>query len=1589
MSSDVVYDRALEIRRRAWQTFKNSWGISPPQSEGSYISQCFSFNMNLDAMYPRTATQINQIIMGNREAQMNYKLLLIFLYLCAEFRTYVVYPRPPPQLMVPDPPADEDEDDEHEDEMFDDEPTGKKRKRQTTNKPRKRPQNEATASEKLSSILLCCKQLDIDISKIDLEDISDSVKGIVQKLAGDIEEQTDIHDDALRIFCYLEYVPCKEAEQPERSFIYDIFNDDDPFRSFNNLLLRQRAVSWTLHFQTLSKADFNHGLNRLLAINLFKKLEEPESCASLSSGQEMVISGRVNPDRILGVGTRPKSMRGGGRGGFNSALRSKEQKRLEVLPWNAYHRVGNMELAAMADLYMGTRVCGAMSTKRNIEIPSLSTDSPMNANNLFSEFFAIKNRPADLIPQDQTLASYQDARLRTRMGLVLWKPSNPNRVRRVSALTFDPARFVVRHFPDHVMMTDNPFLREYPSLDPVNMADPDVDRQKTVTRRIQAPQLPTVNGTTYEDSGVLRTIINSMERHLASGRAHERRVFAIPMDELDNAKCELVRYEQEKVDYTLWRETQKTAASVFFEGRSKEFMDMINDEPGHSASRRGDCAQEVEPFSISDYILDPENRIDHHEQIGILRAENLQFLSILKKKVLDNQNNGLTQKERCAIYRIYQMQATKRFEATAHGPLAPIPDAARMIYDFVERTGLYDPSKRPRVLRKTDPSMDTLSNFMAWCLGHYKITLNAARPDLVQMSFLCAMDASRHDFALKTNILFVGKGGVSKSWNFKITCEELLIEGTWREETSHTDKAMNTNARAKDNYMVHIQNEMPKKSLMGDGEDGVGDPVLKQVLDVGRTKTLAAHWDPITGNVENRVRQQEMLGVLFACFNGLNHFHDSVNDRVIQICLPENPNINDRLLSEFSKRQGDRRFDQDLSWIHRFIQAVHHDICMLIGTCCMPAPSTTLMTIFIFYINRRLRDEGMRTFRPRDIMKMCAMASNLCIIDAIVSEFLYAGGRFYNQPVTCDALLSLAPRLFVARRHAVQTIKIASRLMIMHGEGLVRTALMELSENKRRTTHSADACYAAANRDGSRGAWAGPEARGGPRNSDSDSVPTAFQMVGCEKDWNYHFYPFGRGLQSFCERLHMLIKGMNGAEQVSTEMIGSIIEGMTHRIIEAKRYVRNPQSDPMEYATVIKFDPERDTCLCAVGQNADCTTHKPIRIPVMERTNVGLFVSSYWLHSPESRSTEQIIDDALRDLFNHRHQDSFKCVAEPSSVSAYNGTHDVFEVEAPPHEVDTRPLLHIPNLSCISDIEHQFLHAPDERNVARDASEWNQDQQQIEDAGQQKYWTSPQYVLDESFDLYAADAHLKKLYMCGETVTMRDVVSVFYTFGKKCGLVDERSPLFNRTFDPNSALLERYDNERDIDVPDDQFMVPSRDDPKQMVSVRELIGADIETFKYLCWCEAQELRFDAYSSAQDGGFIDYPHTIRSNIDRQASERSLSGQALIALSGQISLSSTQMQTFDRSHNIARSLRAQYLDDKRRPYQKDMDYADGGSAYSTPRSRGSPYTTSPCQGSPVSRVLGGGPGYHDNRVPDIRRHLCSPLGSPCSYNGSPPQ
>jgi hypothetical protein len=389
----------------------------------------------------------------------------------------------------------------------------------------------------------------------------------------------------------------------------------------------------------------------------------------------------------------------------------------------------------------------------------------------------------------------------------------------------------------------------------------------------------------------------------------------------------------------------------------------------------------------------------------------------------------------------HQRDVLRAYAQFGRGARAGISDAQRAIDRFAAETGLF--GRRQRVgLQKLDTGLDTLSNLRGILAMWYDCVYNCAVPTVLDMLYVCALDASRLARDLHLNVVLVGASDTHKA--FLLSCLAELRIGGARSQGGGTCVRMNAacpdactrpdgDRPAGDghaNGCVWIHNEARTRRMLGrsDCSDGLRRSELQYADNDTNHDGLAP--------MDARALQTQLdecttpeggaaVGVhVFVKRGRVGAMAPALLERTVILHMAKRRrdaiNTQSRIVTEYAddaELVAVRQKRQQCTRLHHFLQAAKSEIERLITVGAMRDVGMDLFAMVFLFLEERMADCGASFLPPRKVRLVRALVRTLCIQDVVAREFCFEGGLFRHADATPEAFVKLEPLLVVRMNH--------------------------------------------------------------------------------------------------------------------------------------------------------------------------------------------------------------------------------------------------------------------------------------------------------------------------------------------------------------------------------------------------------------------------------------------------------------------------------------------------------------------------------------------------------------------------------------------
>lgn len=877
-----------------------------------------------------------------------------------------------------------------------------------------------------------------------------------------------------------------------------------------------------------------------------------------------------------------------------------------------------------------------------------------------------------------------------------------------------------------------------------------------------------------------------------------------------------------------------------------------------------------------------------------LRTRHLQLKGAVMKSLgrLSMSPQNMARTTRAIMYMI-QRSGCDTYDKLACGQYSNISDFNLVLVEYEARKKMRDPENRV-MYDKFDIRQSNLTNFLAHLNYQYSTFWHCLKPSLLLVMLLVSLDVNRHNFGTRFNVTVVADGAEGKSHLLNILIkhlrislrednEDVSIRSTSEEISAQTNCATKIHTKGRRNGGLSVWHELPRDMMVSEDENGGANPVWKDLSDKGFTITHEAHLDE-NGNLTLRVRIYQHQGSTIALINwDMSRVEPSAIQRCMWFLLPKSKNVGDTVQAkqageEQSKGTYDDVIRERSCWQHHFLQILYYHTFSLQMQGLLHISTTLAMYVILTICDDLARNSNV-IMNPRATTYLMLGSTILMLMDVFSSEFMTAGGRFFDKPFNTQNLTALEPFMYVNTRHIVAAIGMFGPLCMTMGHRETRLALKEIFEQEIILRQSVTAMFRQIVINAS-----------DINESHSDNQQQSGSLFNntmdrrAKHDFNYVRIPM-TSLESFCDRIVATMQDLKTISNTfASRTISYILYSLSKSFIYSHFYIANPAS-PASRPVIDHNQPRKNILVVNIQQRS-------IEI-------------SYEFLISNDQDPETCIMKSLRKLFNAHHQppteyawktrDVCSNVIDTIWLGEGLGSKNLDNNKPSKTDPETHELVlpHVGNI--IPELYEHIYKTPEERKA-------------------NEHKTSSAIKIDVSLDMWAALSHHQKIKFCGK-VSQRALMREMWKFGDRLAKVDDiETTLKNKVGSSSNAaipenimrfaqsamemetdddipdivkkVLETYDDSNDIDVPENQFMVPMFDDDKsyksRFLSSRralrvvkrvphwEALGMTRDQYKMVMSLpQYREDRIDRHHAANGRGHLKYPQVVMPRKPRPA------------------------------------------------------------------------------------------------------------------------
>lgn len=434
-------------------------------------------------------------------------------------------------------------------------------------------------------------------------------------------------------------------------------------------------------------------------------------------------------------------------------------------------------------------------------------------------------------------------------------------------------------------------------------------------------------------------------------------------------------------------------------------------------------------------------------------------------------------------------------------------------------------------VKRMDPTLSPFANMIIRLMVQFEVISKVANAHLpALMCTMAIMDSTRHEYAMKLNVILGGPSVASKSYIINMVTA-LAVPDTVQPLTHQTKRALNTDTPVVD--QVHAYDEMSLKSLGYDPQDSsTGDNTIKASTTNGQITNQVFHHDEQTGKRTHRTNTIDCIITRIGATNEqLRMLPEALASR-FHFILVEGVDHPDRSIIDLINSNDDKLI-RTKKFAFKNEYRFYHYVCALVFKAiqihAMADVDMEISAILFTRMLKKLNSKGYRMSNPRVMQRMKIVARVLTVMNAIYVCFMSDTALYPPDTVfNIKMIYKLCPYLVCTEEIAIFAFTMFTKDIVNSSEREMIMAAMILIN---RQVESDDL-----GSDNQR--WA---SRGSEETSTSD--------------YNYYFLKFSGGKGPSFSGLARMVKSVITNKRVSVENIEFILHGCKDRSLQVKSFL--------------------------------------------------------------------------------------------------------------------------------------------------------------------------------------------------------------------------------------------------------------------------------------------------------------------------------------------------------------------------------------------------------------------------------------------------
>lgn len=506
------------------------------------------------------------------------------------------------------------------------------------------------------------------------------------------------------------------------------------------------------------------------------------------------------------------------------------------------------------------------------------------------------------------------------------------------------------------------------------------------------------------------------------------------------------------------KKTLESLNEIFSVLEKLTFDTMSQDNSAHQMSHRLRKAQDIAIYTKATFLSHIQIESDNQTVLGQYMSPypplnndwkrtqvtiEKNVANIIAKSFNENVCSMLKRK----LFMLQQKSGFENYQEKCMG--VGISPSAIAIIEHDKKENLRE---RPRIEGFFEKTYDSLTPFQHFdCafaqIGEQVFKLND-KHQVLSKTWKNSMDAYRMNYNAthQHTLLQSNLGNVSKSYIQECLYNTLLIPNTSKVLTFQSIKSKAIDANLSDS--ITFFDEMPQ-DMIDSKKGGEVERMFKQLLS---SNVLNAEiFVSVNGKRYQRSIRCEAITVFIANMNNNENIMSEAMKRRWEIIHCDENKEPPRSIIDMVARQNlsnkntsGEEYKQIVARVFRLIQTLVFHIEKLIYIGALHQVSLDVCEVIISYLSNELTSLGYTDPNPSVYERIRTAARFHCILDAILTTWMFEGSEFYGKSIEFSQFSRLDTKLWANSQHIVKAIGDHYNLLIDPADHLVRRGLLEI-----------------------------------------------------------------------------------------------------------------------------------------------------------------------------------------------------------------------------------------------------------------------------------------------------------------------------------------------------------------------------------------------------------------------------------------------------------------------------------------------------------------------------------------------------------------